>query len=82
MSDVIGSLDLTFHVSALAKGVCMLCKLLEDAAADTGDDGVTAAGASSSACTFSTGDTENRLLLRGDIVVITESSDKIPTKIK
>jgi hypothetical protein len=82
MSDVIGSLDLTFQVSALAKGVCMLCKPPEDAASNTGGDGVTAAGTSSNACTFNTGDTEKRLLLKGDIVVITDSSDRITTNVK
>lgn len=60
----------------------MLCKLPEDATADTGDEGVTASGTLSCACTFSTGGTEKTLLLNGDIVVITDSSDKIPTKIK
>lgn len=60
----------------------MLCKPPEDAATDAGGDGVTAAGTSSNARTFSTGGTEKRLLLKGDIVVITDSSDRITTNVK
>lgn len=60
----------------------MLCKPPEGAATDTGSNGAIAAGTSSSACTFNTGETEKRRLLKGDIVLITDSSDRIPTNVK
>ncbi|NYE59603.1 hypothetical protein FHW58_000755 [Duganella sp. 1224] len=81
MRDVIASLDLTFHVNALPSGACMLCKLPDDAPSGAGGKGSSVGVALSR--TLNTGGKERTLLLaKGDIVVITDSSDAIQTNIK